>query len=127
VAASSVTLDLKGAPGAVISARAVLDERELRTVLVIDGLARIEALGTAGSARFRITNASSALVRWSDASRGASGAVEPGDAFELELSGSPELGRVQLVAGGALAATLTLWAIESPTATHLLAQALVGG
>jgi hypothetical protein len=125
VAAGSVPLDLAGVRGAVISSLAALAPGSLAPVLVLDGLLRLEAIGSTAGALARITNASPAQLRWGEPG-GESGVAPPGDAFELAVPAVGAAG-VQLVVGDELPATLALSISESPRGAYLLAQAVVGG
>lgn len=113
------------APGVVISSLVSLSAQASRTVLALAHLLTVEAAGGA-VVRVRVTNTSTGPLRWTPAGRDPA-RLEPGEAFELTVDGHGDSAGMQLIAGDAVAMTLTLTVCEGASRQHLLAQALVSG
>lgn len=111
------------APGAVISSLASLSEESPHTILALAHLLTVEATGGA-VVRVRITNASTGPLRWTPAGRDPA-RLEPGEAFEVTIDRCDDFAGMQLIAGEAVAMTLTVTVCEGASRQHLLAQALV--
>jgi hypothetical protein len=129
---SAISLDAGDSPGAAVSALTTLALGEEKTLIELEGLARIGVEMTDLIVHARIRNLSAGDLQWTDPVGRVDGVALPGDEFEVSAHAPAVPGPVpmpalclRLIAAQAVAITLTMTVVGAAPHHRVLAQALV--